>query len=168
MGDPKIDRGRRAGAGATLLAIALALSACTTIQMKLRKPGVQHAAFAHEVEVEHKCSSRSLPYFTIETNEIMPDHVKPGAELNHRLIYVLCPSVPTEVIEGTLVTRILHRAKAVTTDEISFDLEEGRWIIDTFIALPENAPPGAYALDLRFSSAKGNLTGSVPFVIEPQ
>lgn len=167
MGDPKtMTRVARPACAALLAGLLLAAMGCTTLTVKLRKPGVRHAAFAHEVEQDYACENRTLPFFTIETNELLPDRVKPGAELNHRFVYVLCPSVPTEVIEGTLVTRILHRAQAVTTDEISLDLEEGRWVIDTFITLPEEAPAGAYALDLRFSSKKGDLNDTVPFVIE--
>ena len=91
---------------------------------------------------------------------------KRGGELSHRLVYVLCPSVPTESIEGKLTTRILHKARALKTDEIPFSIEEGRWVLHTFITLPESAESGAYALDVRFRSKKGNLIATAPFVIE--
>ncbi len=156
------------GTGLTLaVALCVMLTAgCATITMKLRKPGVHHVSFADEVAVEYNCADRKLPFFSIEKNDLLPSHPKRGGELSHRLIYVLCPSVPTESIEGKLTTRILHKARTLKTDAIPFSIEEGRWVMHTFISLPESAEPGAYALEVSFRSKKGNLIATAPFVIE--
>ncbi len=148
------------------IALCVLLTGCATITMKLRKPGVHHVSFVNEVAAEYNCADRKLPFFRIETNELLPSHPKRGGELSHRLVYVLCPSVPTESIDGKLTTRILHKARPLKTDEIPFSIEEGRWVMNTFITLPESAESGAYALDVRFRSKKGNLIATAPFVIE--
>jgi hypothetical protein len=148
------------------LALCVTLTACMTLKMMISKPGIHHLAFPEEVAAEYDCAKRKLPFFAIETNELRPSHPKRGGQLKHRFVYVLCPSVPTESIDGKLTTRILHKARALKTDESSFSLEEGRWVINTSIILPEEAAPGAYALDIRFKSKQGDLVATAPFVIE--
>ncbi len=140
------------------IALCVLLAGCATITMKLRKPGVHHMSFADEVAAEYDCADRKLPFFSIETSELLPSHPKRGGELRHRLVYVLCPSVPTESIDGKLTTRILHKARPLKTDEIPFSIEEGRWAMHTFITLPESAESGAYALHVRFRSKKGKTS----------
>ena len=77
----------------------------------------------------------------------------------------MCPKRPTEVVAGRLETRIRYRGEAIFTDRIDQDLKPGRWIIDTYIALPEQAEPGVYALEVDFISRQGNLRERSDFLV---
>ena len=62
------------------IALCVLLTGCATITMKLRKPGVHHVSFVDEVAAEYNCADRKLPFFRIETNELLPSHPKRGGE----------------------------------------------------------------------------------------
>lgn len=167
MGDPKgvAARTRRAG-----LALALALAAstgCAFVTLQLREPGHRNKDFPDQVAEEYHCDKRPLPFFQIETNELVPRRVRPGGEFNHRLIYVLCPEKPTAVVPGTLHTRVLFEGKTIVEDSVQQKLRPGRWVLDSFVAMPENVEPGLYAMDVRFRSERGDLDSQIDFVVKP-
>ena len=152
-----------------ILGAAVCLSAmlgCATIQLTLRQPGERLVDFPEPVAVEYDCAKRRLPFLKVEESELIPARLRPGGELNHRFVYVMCPSRATEVIEGTLHTRIQFKGKTVHRDAVKREMQPGRWVVDSFITLPENAKPGMYALAARFESKKGRFSFHSDFLVK--
>lgn len=139
---------------------------CTAIQLQLRKPGERLMNFPEPVAVEYACAKRRLPFLKVEKSELIPTRMRAGAKLNHRFVYVMCPSRASEVIVGTLYTRIQFKGKTVHQDKVTRELKPGRWVVDSFITLPENAMPGMYALTARFDSSKGRFSFQSDFLVE--
>ncbi len=131
-----------------------------------RSPGHRNMSLPDRVAKQYECDKRKLPFFEIEKHELIPKRVAAGSKLNHRLVYVLCPKNPTGVVRGTLRTRVLYEGKALLREVVDEKLRPGRWVLDSFITLPEGAAPGVYAMEVRFESRKGNLNAQIPFLIE--
>ncbi len=144
------------------------LPGCSSLRVQMRKPGERNKTMPAKVLVEYHCDKRELPFFEIEENELLPEKARPGAKLNHRIIYVMCPERPTEVVAGTLETRILFKGKVIFEEAIDHELKPGRWVVDTFIPLPAKANPGVYALEVEFRSRRGNLAERSDFIVEPE
>ncbi len=152
------------------LVVAL-LSGCSVrpfsyVTLWVREPGHRNKDLPDRVAEEYGCDSRHLPFFSIERHELIPNRVSPGSNLSHRLVYVLCPATPTDVIVGTLRTRVLFEGKAIVSQAVDEKLRPGRWVLDAFVSLPESAAPGVYAMDVRFESRKGNLSSQIPFLVK--
>ena len=62
--------------------------------------------------------------------------------------------------------RVLYRGKPVLQESTPHELMPGRWVLDSFIALPEDAEPGLYAMDISFRSRHGHLNDRVDFVVK--
>ena len=159
MGHPK-----EVVAAISLGALLLGAVACTTpvwvgkIRCAVREPGQELVDLPGKVERQYDCDDKKLPFFRLEKNELNPIRVRPGGEFNHRMVYAMCPRNPTEVVVGTLVTRIRFKGKPIVTETLEpFELKPGRWIVDAFIALPESAEVGVYALELRFTSDNSEI-----------
>jgi hypothetical protein len=159
MGHPK---GMIAKAG--LLALLIGAVACATpvwvgqLRRALREPGQELVDLPAKVERQYDCEEKKLPFFRLEKNELNPSRVRPGGELNHRIVYAMCPEHPTEVIKGALVTRIRFKGEPIASETLDpFEIKPGRWIVDAFITLPESAEEGVYALELRFTSKTSEI-----------
>ena len=139
---------------------------CVSMQLKMREPGEHNRGFPDEVADEYHCEKRPLPFFEIESDELMPERVSPGSEFNHRLQYVMCPVEETQVVSGTLHTRILYKGKPIHSETTTRDLQPGRWIVDEFIKLPSDAKPGVYALQSEFESGHGSFDSRSTFLVE--
>jgi hypothetical protein len=146
-------------AAAALTALLVGALGCATpvwvgkIRRAVREPGQELVDLPTKIERQYDCDEKKLPFFKLEKNELNPIRVHPGGEFNHRMVYAMCPENPTDVIEGILVTRIHFKGKPIVSETLDpFEIKPGRWIIDAFIALPENAEVGVYALELRFTS----------------
>ena len=161
MGHPK----------AIVLALALALATgCAGtrwwLQKSLRSPGESLADLPEAVWQEYDCGSQKRPFFIIERNELVPPRVRSGGEFNHRLVYVMCPVNPTEVVTGRLSTRIRFKGSPIVEDQLpDWDLKPGRWVVDAMVALPENAEPGIYSYELQFESTPVAFEKSLTFVV---
>jgi hypothetical protein len=128
------------------------------IRRAVREPGQELVDLPTKIERQYDCDEKKLPFFQLEKNELNPIRVHPGEEFNHRMVYAMCPENPTDVIEGILVTRIHFKGKPIVSETLNpFEIKPGRWIIDAFIALPENAEVGVYALELRFTSKTSEI-----------
>jgi hypothetical protein len=157
------------------LALALALvlgtaSGCAStrwwLQKSLRSPGENLAALPDEVWQEYDCGAQKRPFFIIERNELVPPRVRSGGEFNHRLVYVMCPVNPTEVVTGRLSTRIRFKGSPIVVEQLpEWDLKPGRWVVDAMVALPENAEPGIYTYELQFESEPVVFEKSLTFVV---
>ena len=134
-----------------------AMLGCTAIQVKLREPGERLMSFPDVVATEYDCSKRRLPFLKVEKSELIPTRLQPGGQISHRIVYVMCPSRASGVIEGKLYTRVQFKGTTVHSEAVKKDLQPGRWVIDSSITLPEAAPTGMYALAIRFESSKGRF-----------
>jgi hypothetical protein len=137
-----------------LVAVSLACGCAGvrwSLQKALRDPGEVLQSFPEEVWQEYDCDHQRRPFFVIESNELVPPVVHSGGDFNHRLVYVMCPDRPTEVISGKLDTRIRFRGlPLVRQSDASYEIKPGRWVVDSFVELPDDADPGIYAFELAF------------------
>ncbi|MBW2272108.1 MAG: hypothetical protein JRG96_02455 [Deltaproteobacteria bacterium] len=158
--------GDRKGLILSLCLALVATPACTAFLVQTREPGESNKTMPEAVAAEYHCDKRPLPFFEIEKSELFPLRAKPGQKLAHRIVYVMCPKRPTEVIAGSLETRIRFKGRSILRDRIEQELKPGRWVIDTFIPLPEQAEPGVYALEVEFASKHGDLEEHSDFLVE--
>jgi hypothetical protein len=158
MGHPK--------AIAATVVLATAVSGCAFVKLHLREPGHRNKDFPKPVAAEYHCDKRPLPFFEFEESELVPRRMKPGSEFNQRIVYVLCPDRPTGVVAGRLHTRVLFEGETILEEVVDQKLRPGRWILDHFIQLPDDAAPGVYAMDIHFESREGDLEDRVDFVVK--
>ncbi len=116
---------------------------------------------------EYGCAERSLPFFIVELDELVPPRVRAGGEFNHRMVYALCPAAPTQVVSGGLSTRIRFRGEPIFHEtEAVYELRPGRWRVDTIVEVPDHAEPGVYAYEIEFASASLRFERGLTFLIE--
>ena len=61
----------------------------------------------------------------------------------------------------------MHRGRAVVHEgDSEYDLKPGRWAIDSFVRLPEEAEVGIYAFELEFRSDLIEFEKSMTFAVE--
>ena len=151
---------------ATLLLAALGcVTAAPGGRPGAQEPGPKLLAPAAEVAREYACSAGAKPLLVLEQSSIQPSPLAAGEEFAHRFVYALCPARPQQGVAGTLRTRIRFGAGVVIDDSTGYRVEPGRWAVDTFIALPPHAAPGAYELDLEFTSPQLRFATRVPFSV---
>ena len=132
-----------------------------------RDPGQKLLDLPDEVAKKYACKERVLPWFKLERNEIHPKRVEPGSELSHRIEYALCPKRPTEVVMGTLTTRVRFKGEVILEDAVSdFELKPGRWRVDSVVRLPEAAETGVYALEIHFAEGNVRMNQSLTFGVD--
>ena len=133
---------------------------CTAIHQQIvatsRQPGEQIASTPDKVWAELNCAKRKRPFVQVERMEVLPEMIKPGGRVNYRLVYVLCPLKPSEVLKARVVRNMLYKGERVAGNvKDSFDLKPGRWIVDSFFTLPPESPLGVYALEGDFETTDG-------------
>ncbi len=141
-----------------------AMLGCTAI--KPLEPGERLVSFPESVADEYNCAKRRLPFIEVEKSELTPMRLRPGGQLNHRFVYVMCPSRASGVIAGTLHTQVQFKGKTVHKDVVKHELQPGRWVVASSITLPEEATPGMYALATRFESPQGRFSFHSDFLVE--
>ncbi len=144
------------------------LISCTQVQLRMREPGDKILTFPGPVSEQYGCHKRKLPFFKIEKSELSPHHVKPGARVNYRYVYVMCPAKIADVVDGVLHTRIHYKGKSVFSDVVRRELQPGRWVVDSFVTIPEAAQPGMYALEAEFKSPRGHFQVHSSFLVQPK
>lgn len=136
------------------------------IQKSMRKPGEKLLTHPNKVHAKYNCATRRLPFFQIEKNEILPPRLYAGKELNHHLIYVMCPAKPSQIISGKLTRSIYYKSRSIFKDVIkNFEFKPGEWSIDAFIKVPEAAEPGVYSLEVAFSGKGTSFRENQHFVV---
>lgn len=132
-----------------------------------QRPGTKLLGTESEVAREYDCASRKRPLLVLEESALRPTPLAAGQEFGHRIVYALCPARPKQALAGKLRTRIAFGSAVVVDDTADFRAQPGRWAIDTFIALPPQARPGAYELEVTFTPAGGALgfTTRMPFSV---
>lgn len=159
--------GHRVLAGVVTAVVGLSAAwGCAQVSLTQREPGAKLVTFPGKVAEEYKCSERQLPFFEVEVSELSPHTIRPGSKIQHRFIYVMCPSRISGVIPGTLTTRIHHRGKPIYTNMTRHELQPGRWAVDATITLPKAAASGIYTLEARFKSRSGGFNAQADFLIE--
>jgi len=152
------------------LGLAAALGCAGVVgkmQRAFRSPGEKLANVPDEVWSEYKCGEQKLPLFRLEQTELVPQRVTAGDDVNHRMVYALCPTEPTEVVEGTLQTRILFKGKPVVRDaDGHYEIKPGRWVVDTFIQIPPQAETGIYSVEVQFVSETVTFREERSFAVE--
>jgi len=152
------------------LGLALALGCAGVmgrLERSLRSPGEKLRTLPGEVWSEYKCGEQKLPVFRLEATELVPPRVTAGEDVNHRMVYALCPTEPTEVIAGTLQTRILFKGKPLLRDaDGHYEIKPGRWVVDTFIQIPPQAETGIYSVEVQFVSETVNFREERSFAVE--
>jgi hypothetical protein len=153
-----------------VLALAVALGCAGFVgklQRSLRSPGEKLASVPDDVWAEYKCSEQKLPLFRLEESQLVPQRVTAGEDVNHRIVYALCPTEPTAVIEGTLQTRILFKGKPVSRDaDGHYEIKPGRWVVDTFIQIPPQAETGIYSVEVQFVSETVSFREERSFAVD--
>ncbi len=158
--------GHRILAGVVAAVVGLSVTGgCSQLPLMGREPGPKLMTFPGEVADEYTCSKRNLPFFKIEETVLTPHKIKPGNKLNHRFIYVMCPSRASGVIPGTLYTRIRFRGETIYTNVTNHELQPGRWAVDATIRLPKSAASGIYAIEARFQSKRGGFNAKSDFLV---
>jgi hypothetical protein len=150
---------------------AAALAGCSALYQQavasIRQPGDHIATAPERVWLDFKCDERERPFVRVEWMEVVPETVRPGARVNYRLIYVMCPRKPSETIKTSLQRRLLFRGEQVAHNvNDAFELKPGRWVVDSFFTLPTNSPLGVYALEVHFKTPNGKAqTKARSFVV---
>ncbi len=102
-----------------VIAMALCLGCAAarwSVVKHFRDPGTALKAFPEVVWKEYDCENQKRPFFIIEKNELMPEKVFPGGDFGHRFVYVMCPHLPTEVVQGRLSTRIRFKGSPIVDE----------------------------------------------------
>jgi hypothetical protein len=152
-----------------LIALALCVgcaSARWSVVKLFRDPGESLETFPEAVWEEYDCENQKRPFFIVEKNELMPEKVAPGGDFGHRFVYVMCPNLPTEVVQGVLSTQIRFKGSPIVqqTDTL-YEIKPGRWVVDTLVHLPEQAESGIYAYEFEFDSGQLAFEKSLTFVV---
>lgn len=147
-----------------ILAAILGMASCTAVdatvervqqqvQKWTRTPGEKMDMNPDKVWVAESCGDRRLPFFRMDENEVTPSTIETGEEINHRIIYTMCPNRPYEAIQGQLRTSVYLGSQVVSVDTVDqFEIKPGKWIVDTNILVPKEAQAGVYWLDVVFNS----------------
>jgi len=151
---------------------AALLSACASVQdleqkvvKSTRSPGESLSATPEETAKTYSCKYTENTLY-LELSEVLPERVKAGAEINHRIRIAFCPSVPSGTVQGTIVRRVLYKGRTMFADTAQYEFKPGTWTIDAFVAIPNKAPAGVYALEALISYQDKSLKKANAFVVK--
>jgi hypothetical protein len=135
-------------------------------EKRLRAPGDKLLTRPEAVWSEQACSEKPLPFFKLEEHAVLPPKAVAGKEVNHRIIYAMCPERPTEVVRGDLYRRIYYKGQVVFEDVAKrFEVKPGKWSVDAFITIPREAEAGVYALETAFSGGRIEFKDSRTLIV---
>lgn len=169
---------RRPAQFAAVLAGCVLLGACETVvvrkaedivqgvMVKARSKGERRLAEPGDVARELSCGSPGAVLARVEAGEVLPLRVKPGNEINHRMVLAACPA-SAEALTGTLTRRFVHQGRTLFQDSEPYTLKPGRWSVNVFVGIPAQALPGQYRLELRFERRGLQLERSTDFTVLP-
>jgi hypothetical protein len=130
------------------------------------KPGERLEASPQRVQAESECASRPKPFAYLGTAVLIPDTVKPGESVIHRIVYTLCTG-DDALVTGRLRTRIVRGSANVLSDAVqNYRLKPGRWTVDSTVHVPSSAPEGSYGVVVDFAGNMLDLdsVGPITFV----
>lgn len=154
-----------------LLLLSFLVVSCERGQSMLRgrnvEPGEKLVLSAEKVWDRYDCADRRLPFLIVEENELNPKELEPGEELHHHFVYVMCPSKTWRVIKGNLYRKVSFQDKVVFQDVTNnVEFRPGKWDVDAFITVPEQAQSGTYFLNMVLSSKIATIEKNLFFVVE--
>jgi hypothetical protein len=133
---------------------ATILSGCTTMQdlhqnlvRNLREPGEIMVVNPEQTELFHECPGGRYDSPELLETDTLPERVKPGEEVNHRLKYVLCLEDHSAVLKGEIIRSVSFEGKMVFRDSTKYSFKPGVWTVDAFLAVPPDAPDGIYKVE---------------------
>jgi hypothetical protein len=132
--------------------ILVLLSGCSAIQQQIvaaaRQPGDKVLTTPEKVAQEAPCAAREQPFVRVESMEVLPELVKPGGRVNHRMIYVTCPLRKfSDTLKGRVIRNVFFKGEPVARNvKDAIELKAGRWAVDSFFTLPPESPLGVCAL----------------------
>jgi hypothetical protein len=137
------------------------------IKKRLRSPGETLITHPNDLATAPECATRKAPAVTLNSNEVVPETVYPGNELNHHFTYTLCPSKNADVIKGNLYRRLYYQGK-VELENVAegFEFKPGKWSVDEFIELPVTATEGVYSFQMTFTSKSLKIEDSRYLVVK--
>ena len=157
---------------ATLM-VAVTLAGCATMQdfhqnlvKSVRSPGETMVVNPEETALFHECPAGSQELPALLETETIPNRVKPGEEINHRIRYVLCLADQTAVLKGEIVRTVSYNGKTVFRDSTEYDFKSGIWTVDAFVLVPENAAPGTYVVSTTLRYKNGSAGKSNTFQVK--
>ncbi len=130
------------------------LAGCANIHQQIisaaRQPGQQTLTTPEALWKQNSCEKARGPSVTVESLEVLPEKVKPGARVNYRLIYAMCPASKfSETVSARVNRSLLYKGQEVARNvKDNLELRAGRWAVDSFLTLPPETPLGVYALAL--------------------
>ena len=134
--------------------IAVTISGCTTMQdlhqnlvRNLREPGEIMVVNPEQTELFHECPGGRYDSPELLETDTLPERVKPGEEVNHRLKYVLCLKDHSTVLKGEIIRSVFLEGKTVFRDSTKYSFKPGVWTVDAFLAVPPDAPDGIYKVE---------------------
>ena len=139
----------------------MTLYGCSAIHQQIvagaRQPGDQIATTPETVLKESNCAKRRRPFAQLESLQVLPEKVKPGARVNYRVVYVMCPLKLAESTKTRVTRNMFFKGEQVARNvKDHFELKPGRWIVDSFFTLPADSPMGVYALEVAFDTSNGS------------
>jgi hypothetical protein len=149
------------------LVVVTALAGCSAIQQQIvaasRRVGEKVLTTPEKVGQESACTTRKQPVVQFESMEVLPERVKPGGRVNHRLIYSMCPlNKFTDTMNGRMTRNIFFRGEPVARNvKDAVELKAGRWAVDSFFTLPTESPLGVYALEVSLETPGGQAQKQV-------
>lgn len=142
----------------------LSLTGCTAATTRIneihqnfvksfRDPGEENVSSAKEVYRSDRCESSR---FSLEYIQVIPETVSPGEEVNQRLTYAFCSQDFDEKTDGLITRTIIFRGSSQFRDVTYFTYKPGKWNVDVFVEIPENAEKGRYRFEVvtEFESEK--------------
>jgi hypothetical protein len=146
----------------SVLLLLLALSGCSAIQQQIvaaaRQPGDKVLTTPETVVRQAKCANREQPFVRVESIEVLPEMVKPGSRVNHRMIYVMCPLKKiSDTLKARVIRNVFFKGEPVARNvKDAIELKAGRWAVDSFFTLPPESPLGVYALEVSLEIPNGH------------
>lgn len=147
-------KGQTAGAGANE-------------KQRPRPPGETLLTHPNDIANAPECARQKLQPVTLDSNEVVPETLQPGNQLNHHLTYTMCPSKNAEVIRGNLYRRLYYEGK-VELENVTegFEFKPGKWSVDDYIELPATAHEGVYSFQMAFVSKPFKIEDSRYVVVK--
>ncbi len=157
----------------TTLIAAILLAGCATVQdfhqnlvKSFRTPGETMVVNPEETALFHECPEGRQEMPALLETDTIPNRVKPGEEINHRIRYVLCLADQTAVLKGEIVRTVSYNDRTVFRDSTKYDFKSGIWTVDAFVLVPENAAPGTYTVNTALIYKNGSAGMSNTFQVK--
>jgi hypothetical protein len=149
------------------LLVLLTLSGCSAIHQQIvataRQPGEHIVTTPERIARESNCAKRERPFVQVESMEVLPEMVKPGARVNYRLVYVMCPLKKfSDTMKARVTRNMFFKGEQVAGSvKDAFELKAGRWAVDSFFTLPPESPLGIYGLEVSLETPGGHAQKQV-------